>query len=221
MLRPLWSKTEAFRLTSYAFSRSVYRPFSLPIGPSSVPGATASPACGRGSGSGAGTGSRSTVSGGCAAACTPATDCCIAHRGAHPRSRAAQATPEFIQPGPRILFRRCIVPLAEMDSQLRQSRRRLQFHLELAPVAVVSQVGGRVADHVLVAQLRGDAGRNVPKVVEIVRHIEQPPPGHLADLVQQGRPAHLFGGRRVAVEDADGIDLHVALAHYFAQLTLL
>src|SRR5207253_213066 len=115
------------------------------------------------------------------------------------------------------LFRRRIVPLTEVYGELRQARWRQQLDLQLSPVSVVLYVVRRIANHILVAQLRRNARSNVLQVREIVADSKEPAARHLADLLQQFRAENLFLGWRIAVEDTDGVNLHVALSDHTAK----
>src|SRR5271168_5648295 len=108
------------------------------------------------------------------------------------------------------LLRRCIVPLSIMNIQARQPGRRNQPHLQFTPVPVVLHLRRAVTNHILVAELGADTTGDISHVAHF-RDAEHASAGHLADVVEEDGAGLLLDGGGVGVEDADGVNLDVAL----------
>src|ERR1035437_1124132 len=101
--------------------------------------------CGGGSGSGEGTGSRSTLSEGwaggvelrCCGDAGAAAGCCAMDGKAANSTSIAIAKPMEAPGSLSSLLRRCIVPLAKVYGQLRQTRRGQKSYLQFTPVSIV------------------------------------------------------------------------------------
>src|SRR5579862_4808117 len=192
--------------------------------------------------SGERTGSRSTFSGGCVSGFCPEAVCVwLDGAGASP-ARALAAADFGVAAGgadafcaasvsgavkrraslrtsakkARLLQRR-IVSGTGMDCELGQSGRRHQLHLQFTPLSVVLVVIGFVTENVFVPQFGTDLGRNVAHFGDVV-DAEQASARFVADVVQQQRSHALLCGRRVRIEDSDGIDLHAGLTHHRTHL---
>src|SRR6185437_8529508 len=112
-----------------------------------------------------------------------------------------------------------IVSAASIDRQWRQSRRRADLYPHFTPLAISLQVGGPVADHVLIPQFVGYFFRDVAQLVDIV-HAKHSAPGRGANVIEQFRSHALFWRRRIWIENPHGENLHVRLPHQRFHLSL-
>src|ERR1700674_260747 len=123
---------------------------------------------------------------------------------------------------PQNLLRRSIVSGPEHGPELRQARGFLEPHLDAAVLPVARRIFGTVSQHVLVAQFDPDFRRDIGKFGQVV-HCESPAAGLLGQLIQQTRAVHLLerpAPRADGLENPDGVNLHIRLAHGVPYLSL-
>src|SRR5271168_2478749 len=157
--------------------------------------------------SGEATGSRSTFSGGCGS-------------GARAWAMAAESQPQprqkisaaAIGTKRSLLLQRSIVSGTSMNGQRRQPRWSNQLYFQFTPLPVTLLIRRPVTEDIFIAKLGADLGGDVRHVGDVV-DAEKPAAGFIADVVEQQRPQPLLGGRRILVEDADRVNLHVRFAH--------
>src|SRR5882672_9320983 len=104
-----------------------------------------------------------------------------------------------------------IVALSVGFPQGRQTLRLHQLDLYLAILSVPLDVGRRVAENILVAQLDSNLCRHIGQFVQVF-HSEMPASGLVRKIVQQPRSAKFFGcpvAGSAGLENPDGIDLDV------------
>src|SRR6516162_8499311 len=85
-----------------------------------------------------------------------------------------------------------IVSGAGVDLQWRQTAGGTQLHLDPPPTSVTNQVGGLVADHILVTKLDRDLLGNIGKFARVF-DAEKPAPRDVRQLGKQIRPSCFLG----------------------------
>src|ERR1019366_262751 len=119
----------------------------------------------------------------------------------------------------RRLFGWCIVSRFGVHVQRWQTFRRIQFHLDLAPLAISYWAGWTVSEHILVAQLDANLCRHVRQFVRIADG-KCPPSRHFSHLGEQGGSLAFFWRLATKVKQADAIDLNVGFPHHRLDLAL-
>src|SRR6185437_9415999 len=106
-----------------------------------------------------------------------------------------------------------VVPVPRINREGRQSSRRTDLDLDLAPFSVARSVPWSVAHHILIPQLHTNLRGDVAQVVE-VSHRERPAASHRREPLQKSRPAAFLRSpvASIGIDNPNRVDLNVRFA---------